>query len=110
MIPLPIHPLPAKPAFGLPCNGCGLCCAAQVCAVGQIVFGLNVKGPCPALKFYGDRTACGLVEAEIKNNMEPILQRTLYIGEGCTMEDHLVEKYHINKTQDQNEDHRPAHP
>jgi len=26
---------PAKPALGEPCNGCGVCCAAEPCPVGM---------------------------------------------------------------------------
>ena len=38
-----------KPAFGAPCNGCGLCCKNSVCDLGQPIFG-RLKGPCPALE------------------------------------------------------------
>ena len=44
-----IEPLaPAKPAWGAPCNGCGICCLVEPCPVGMV---LSVKrqGACDAL-------------------------------------------------------------
>lgn len=56
-----------KPAIGLPCNGCGLCCRIQVCSAGSYLLGLvqtlgdRATGPCPALVQDGDRQVCGLM-------------------------------------------------
>jgi len=58
-----LHPLaPAKPALGLPCNGCGVCCAAEPCPSGRSLFGV-VAGACPALVWQdeGSRYGCGLL-------------------------------------------------
>lgn len=80
--------LPSKPKFKEPCNGCGLCCAIEVCHAGKLVFG-DIEGPCPALAMSRDRTrvVCSFVEVEIESGLEPILQRSLGIGLGCSMED-----------------------
>lgn len=53
---------PAKPAVGAPCNGCGVCCAAETCPAGRLRF-LQRRGPCPALEWHGDRYRCGLLQA-----------------------------------------------
>jgi hypothetical protein len=44
-----IHPdAPPKPAFGAPCNGCGVCCASEPCPVGVLV-SRRRHGACAAL-------------------------------------------------------------
>lgn len=80
--------LPIKPAFEAPCNRCGVCCANALCPAGEIAFP-GAVAPCPGLKIApcGTQTYCQLVAIEIFAGMEPILQRSLGIGEGCTMED-----------------------
>ena len=52
---------PDKPALGAPCNGCGLCCAAELCPLGRVMFGKS-RGPCPALVWQtaDRRHVCGL--------------------------------------------------
>lgn len=60
-----LHPAaPAKPAYGAPCNGCGVCCAAEPCPVGWLVFRQR-SGACPALRWQvaDERYVCGLVTA-----------------------------------------------
>jgi len=52
---------PQKPAYGLPCNGCGHCCQAQPCALALDLIGADIRCPCPALEWHGDRYRCGLV-------------------------------------------------
>lgn len=48
-----------KPTYGDPCNGCGVCCIAQVCALGEA---LGDDQNCKALIQNPDRTfSCGLV-------------------------------------------------
>jgi hypothetical protein len=58
-----LHPLaPAKPAFGAPCNGCGVCCAAEPCPLGVLISGRR-RGACDAL-LWDDaqrRHLCGAV-------------------------------------------------
>jgi hypothetical protein len=55
---------PAKPAAGQPCNGCGVCCAAELCPMGRLLF-LRARGPCPALTWEDarQRYTCALVTA-----------------------------------------------
>ena len=44
-----IHPeAPRKPSYGLPCNGCGVCCLDEPCPVGVVV-SRRRRGPCLAL-------------------------------------------------------------
>jgi hypothetical protein len=59
-----IHPsAPAKPPFGAPCNGCGVCCLAEPCPLGQWV-SLRRRGECKALIWSesGGLYRCGMVE------------------------------------------------
>ncbi|MDD4912380.1 MAG: hypothetical protein PHP57_08810 [Sideroxydans sp.] len=53
---------PSKPAWGVPCNGCGVCCAAEPCPVAY-VFLLQFKGTCRALLWQPEtnRYVCGMV-------------------------------------------------
>jgi hypothetical protein len=58
-----IHPAaPPKPAEGQPCNGCGVCCAAEPCPVGMVV-SRRRTGACRALVWSDDasRYLCGLI-------------------------------------------------
>jgi hypothetical protein len=57
-----LHPAaPPKPAEGAPCNGCGVCCAAEPCPVGMVV-SRRRRGPCRALSWdEGEgRYRCGM--------------------------------------------------
>ncbi|HEY9027306.1 MAG TPA: hypothetical protein VIP05_23645 [Burkholderiaceae bacterium] len=51
-----------KPAEAAPCNGCGVCCAAEPCPVGVLVSGRR-SGACAALSWNDDAGLyrCGLV-------------------------------------------------
>lgn len=58
-----IHPeAPPKPPETAPCNGCGVCCAAQPCPVGVLVSGSR-RGACRALAWSSGegRYRCQLV-------------------------------------------------
>lgn len=60
-----LHPeAPAKPAENAPCNGCGVCCAAEPCPIGAIV-SRRRRGACVALLWNSDAGLyrCGLVGA-----------------------------------------------
>jgi hypothetical protein len=60
-----LHPAaPAKPAERAPCNGCGVCCAAEPCPVGVLVSGRRT-GACAALSWNRDASLyrCGLVSS-----------------------------------------------
>ena len=51
-----------KPAFGKPCNQCGICCMAEPCPLGMHLFNVT-HGRCPALIEDKNNTyACGLVK------------------------------------------------
>lgn len=78
---------PSKPAFGMPCNGCGLCCQMEVCAVGVAALG-NVPAPCPGLRFDGARFRCMVIEtADEHSPMASLLMRArLGIDLGCDSE------------------------
>lgn len=80
--------LPPKPKRGTACNGCGLCCAVELCVAGEMAFP-GASAPCPALKIRGDgkSTYCQLVAIEIVAGMTPMLQELLEIGKGCAMLD-----------------------
>lgn len=53
---------PPKPPAGTPCNGCGVCCAAETCPPARLLF-LRAAGPCPALTWDGSARhyRCGLL-------------------------------------------------
>ena len=53
---------PAKPDYKAPCNGCGVCCAAEPCPVAH-VFLFQRKGRCRALLWQDEmsRYVCGMV-------------------------------------------------
>jgi hypothetical protein len=79
-------PFRAKPVYGSPCNGCGLCCALELCTVAAFKHPAD-KPPCRYLVYQENRSVCALVKTEIENNMEPLLQKLLGIGNGCFMQD-----------------------
>lgn len=49
-----------KAAYGAACNNCGLCCRAELCPLGQIIFH-TVAGPCPALEHTAGGFECGVI-------------------------------------------------
>lgn len=53
---------PPKPALGVPCNGCGVCCACEPCPVG-IVVSRRRRGACKALTWDPDQRhyRCGVM-------------------------------------------------
>jgi len=53
---------PPKPAEGAPCNGCGICCAAERCPV-ACLFLPRREGACAALEWDAEqrRYRCGMV-------------------------------------------------
>ncbi len=58
-----IHPAaPPKPAWGQPCNGCGVCCLQEPCPVGALL-SRRRHGACDALRWSAPdaRYHCGLL-------------------------------------------------
>ena len=55
---------PPKPAPGAPCNGCGLCCAAQPCPLGMWL-SRRMQGACVALQWVDahGHYRCGALQA-----------------------------------------------
>lgn len=77
---------PPKAAYGSPCNGCGMCCAAEVCAIGKLAFP-EAEAPCPAMVFEDNRFYCGIVLAEQAAGLAPAVYEALGIGKGCCADD-----------------------
>lgn len=73
---------PAKPAFGEPCNGCGVCCALELCKYARCVHGDGVPAPCPSLIFHSGRYWCGLRDLATPEFL-PAFDFGLGIGVGC---------------------------
>lgn len=70
---------PDKPLLGAPCNGCGVCCAAEPCAVARL-FLHRRRGRCPALVWQQGRYRCGLVlqpcgHLRLPRLIEPLARR-----------------------------------
>ena len=58
-----IHPAaPPQPVLGTPCNGCGVCCLAEPCPLGQVISRKRV-GACDALRWDGAQRLyrCGAI-------------------------------------------------
>ncbi|MGQ5523893.1 hypothetical protein ACUHMQ_11595 [Chitinimonas sp. PSY-7] len=87
-----LHSLaPPKPAWGQPCNGCGVCCAAEPCPVARRLFRIH-SGGCPALVWQSDvsRYACDLLlRPEQYGRLLPVSwrrwwwRRQIAAGRGC---------------------------
>ena len=84
-----------KPRLGSPCNGCGLCCAAQICGIGEQYFP-GALAPCPALTLTDGRFQCGLVlhpsklfalRFDADEILTPMFAKAIGSGQGCGMED-----------------------
>lgn len=87
-------PAPAKPDHGAPCNGCGLCCAAEPCGVAVMMIGADPEhGPCPALEHDGGKFVCGLIVKPSRHSSQvhpwadelvgQMVAATLGAGRGC---------------------------
>ena len=77
-----------KPKFGERCNGCGLCCTLQPCAIAVAVFGEH-PGPCVALEHEDGRTFCGVLR-KAPYEIQPAIAFTLAIGAGCDSSDEVT--------------------
>lgn len=78
-----------KPAYGSPCNHCGLCCRVKLCPAAEAIFSIYTPAPCPALfqDAGSDRQFCGLVLMERATGQPPVIADRLGIGVGCSMMD-----------------------
>lgn len=90
-----IEPLaPPKPAWGAPCNGCGVCCLVEPCPLGMLVSGRH-QGACSALRWdaAAQRYVCGLVAPGapalgerwrwLALVVQPLARRWISAGSGC---------------------------
>ncbi|MDD0810266.1 hypothetical protein PSQ20_07965 [Curvibacter sp. RS43] len=85
---------PPLPAFGTPCNGCGLCCLAEPCPLGMWV-SRRRTGACRALQWEAEarRYRCGVVAEPQRfvpaglQRLAPLLSRLarrwISAGSGC---------------------------
>mgnify|MGYP003597837311 CR=1 FL=1 len=72
---------PPKPAYGAPCNGCGVCCLMEPCPIGIIV-SRRRKGACSALRWdaAAQHYRCGLMDKAV---LRPMVRRWIAAGSGC---------------------------
>ncbi len=76
---------PQKPAPGQPCNGCGLCCAAEPCPLGLLVTGRR-QGACRALAWDDAqaRYRCGVATGHhLRWLPKALVRRWIAAGQGC---------------------------
>lgn len=71
--------------YDKPCKRCGECCKAEICMIGETVFGV-VEPPCPALLKRDKIYYCGFVAIESEVDIQPLISRALGIGKGCDSE------------------------
>jgi hypothetical protein len=73
---------PLQPAVGEPCNGCGVCCAAEPCPLGMLV-SFKRQGRCELLQWQAEeqRYRCGALSGP------PLVRaaaaRWISAGSGC---------------------------
>ena len=77
-----------KPAYGEPCNGCGVCCQYETCPLARLRY-WQVKGPCPALAWSAEqgRYLCGMLVRA--GWFKPLIHRWIAAGIGCDCGDEL---------------------
>ena len=97
--------MPSKPKIGAPCNGCGMCCTVQPCAL-AVVFLDCTEGPCIALELDGEKMVCGLVKRPAwymfgedrsvseTGRLSVLYAQALGIGRGCDADDVAREVWH----------------
>lgn len=67
-----------KPAEGLACTGCGICCIAVPCGIGQML-GSPMGEPCRLLEWNDGKSSCGA----LKLRDGDLYAKRLGIGMGC---------------------------
>jgi hypothetical protein len=86
---------PTKPTLGQPCNGCGVCCAAEPCPIGVLV-SRSTTGRCAALTWQTQpvpRYVCGVVSdtrrflplslRPLAGPVSRLARRFISAGSGC---------------------------
>ncbi len=82
---------PPKPALGQPCNGCGLCCAAEPCPLGMLLSRRRL-GACVALQWVPAAATyrCGVLVQPRRwlpwlpaSWARRLAQRWIAVGAGC---------------------------
>jgi hypothetical protein len=88
---------PRKPPEGEPCNGCGVCCALELCPVARLRF-MHRFGQCPALTWSPEqvRYHCGLltnpsrwlpgIPKFAEASVQRLMARWISAGSGCDCE------------------------
>ena len=87
-----------KPAYGLPCNGCGYCCVEEPCAIAlEHIPDHPREGACVALEREGDRFVSGMIRRpspymQLPNDwtdvhLGRIFAAALGAGRGCDADD-----------------------
>jgi hypothetical protein len=85
-------PVLIKPREGAHCNGCGLCCALQLCDLAVELLDAE-QAPCPAMEFTDGRFWCGLarypgryfgIPAFADRFIRPMVHQELGIVQGVT--------------------------
>jgi hypothetical protein len=74
---------PQKPAWGAPCNGCGVCCLAQPCPVGMVM-SRRRHGACAVVRWDAAqlRYRCGAAQGR-PVWMQRLILRWIAAGRGC---------------------------
>lgn len=94
-VPIKIGEL-TKPKFRDVCNGCGLCCALELCDVAVQAFP-GALAPCPALEWEDGRAWCGMARHPSRHLslnyagadpiVAPLYLEAIGADQGCGMED-----------------------
>ncbi len=77
---------PPKPPHGQTCNGCGLCCLAELCPIARLRY-FKIAGPCPSLRWnqQDQRYLCGILANS--GLFRPLIARWIAAGIGCDSPD-----------------------